>query len=92
MRIFGLIFFGLSAVFTGVLTILFFIFLVSLFNTTFLFAQYKTTGVYSKISAAVQDQIKEKASEYSDDSESAPNELQAQMQEKIVTSLFSEDD
>lgn len=91
MRIFGLIFFGLSAVFTGVLTILFFIFLVSLFNTTFLFAQYRTTGVYSKISAAVQDQIKEKTSEYSDEVESAPNELQAQMQEKIVTSLFSEE-
>lgn len=91
MRIFGLIFFGLSAVFTGVLTILFFIFLVSLFNTTFLFAQYRTTGVYSKISAAVQDQIKEKTSEYSDEAESAPNELQAQMQEKIVTSLFSEE-
>ncbi len=91
MRIFGLIFFGLSAVFTGVLTIVFFIFLVSLFNTTFLFAQYRTTGVYSKISAAVQDQIKEKTSEYSDEAESAPNELQAQMQEKIVTSLFSEE-
>lgn len=91
MRIFGLIFFGLSAVFTGVLTIVFFIFLVSLFNTTFLFAQYRTTGVYSKISAAVQDQIKEKANEYSDEAESAPNELQAQMQEKIVTSLFSEE-
>lgn len=91
MRIFGLIFFGLSAVFTGVLTIVFFIFLVSLFNTTFLFAQYRTTGVYSKISAAVQDQIKEKTSEYSDEVESAPNELQAQMQEKIVTSLFSEE-
>lgn len=90
MRIFGLIFFGLSTVFTGVFTILFFIFLVSLFNTTFLFTQYKTTGVYTKISAAVKDQIKEKANEYSDESQGAPNELQAQMQERIVGSFFSE--
>lgn len=90
MRIFGLIFFGLSTVFTGVLTILFFIFLISLFNTTFLFARYKTTGVYNKISSAVQDQIKETTNQYSDESESAPNELQAQMQERIVTSIFSE--
>jgi hypothetical protein len=90
MRIFGLIILGFSSVSLIVLSVIFYSFYNALFQTDYLFSEYKSSGLYSSISNTIKAQVQKAQAD--SESEGVPiDPIQSQIQAQFIGALFSED-